>query len=306
MMTMVFLKSTADDAPRQTFGDCRLAHARFADEHGIIFRATRQHLHHAADFLVATDDRINFPLPRERREVTTIFFQRLKFSLRLLVGHALVTAQFRKRLEHRIALEAVRGKNFLERRTGLVEQTEQQMFGADIIILELVRLGLRGVERLLQITPGIRIVAALNLVPPREFLFQIRLKFGGRHADASQQFRHEAFGLAEQGEQQMLAVHFLMRVFTRDALRVLQCLLRFLGQPVELHEWILTQRRNGAKLGNFNHGWARIFALPMSNSKIPPQFELEPAKLPAPPPLKSCGRTSRRAASARTRCFSAA
>ena len=52
----------ADDAPRQTFGNRRFAHARFADEHGIIFRAAREHLHHAADFLVAADDGINLAL----------------------------------------------------------------------------------------------------------------------------------------------------------------------------------------------------------------------------------------------------
>jgi len=60
-----------------------------------------------------------------------------------------------------------------------------------------------GVERLLQIAPGVGITAALNFVPAREFLFQIRLESGGRHTDARQQFRHEAFALAEQREQQM-------------------------------------------------------------------------------------------------------
>ena len=63
---------------------------------------------------------------------------------------------------------------------------------------------------------------------------------------------HEAFGLAEQRKHQMLAVHFLMRMFAREALRVLQRLLRFLGQLVELHGVNLTQRRHGAKMGNFS------------------------------------------------------
>ena len=48
---------------------------------GIVLRAARQHLHHAADFLVAADDRINLALPRQRGEVAAIFFQRLKFVL---------------------------------------------------------------------------------------------------------------------------------------------------------------------------------------------------------------------------------
>jgi len=63
-------------------------------------------------------DRINLSLPCERREVAPVFFQRLEFSLRLLVGHALVAAQFGECLEHGIALEVVRGKKFLERHAG--------------------------------------------------------------------------------------------------------------------------------------------------------------------------------------------
>ena len=72
----------ADDAPRQAFGDGGLAHARLADEHRVVLRAPRQHLHHAADFLVAADDRINLPLPRQGGEVAAILFQRLEFVLR--------------------------------------------------------------------------------------------------------------------------------------------------------------------------------------------------------------------------------
>jgi hypothetical protein len=45
--------------------------------------------------------------------------------------------------------------------------------------------------------------------------------------------------------------------FAREVLRVLQRFLRFLGQLVELHDANLTQRRNGAKLGNFNRSLPR-------------------------------------------------
>ena len=37
-----FRHVAADDAPRQAFGDGRLAHARFADEHRIVLRAPRE------------------------------------------------------------------------------------------------------------------------------------------------------------------------------------------------------------------------------------------------------------------------
>ena len=47
-----------DDPQGQPFDDGRLADARLADQHGIVLRAAREDLDHAADFLVAADDRI--------------------------------------------------------------------------------------------------------------------------------------------------------------------------------------------------------------------------------------------------------
>ena len=147
---------------------------------GIVFRAARQHLHHAADFLVATDDGINLSLPRERREIATVFFQRLKFGFGIFVRHALVAAQLGERFQNRVAFQTVLGENLFQRRAAAVQQTEQQMFGADVFVLEFGGLGLRGVERLAQIGAGVRFAAALHFVTPREFRFQIRFQL--RHA----------------------------------------------------------------------------------------------------------------------------
>ena len=58
-----------NDALRQTFDDGRLADARLADQHRIVFRAPRQDLDHAADFFIASDDRIELaaaPVPSDR------------------------------------------------------------------------------------------------------------------------------------------------------------------------------------------------------------------------------------------------
>ncbi len=82
----------ADDAPRQAFHDCSFADARIADQHRIIFRPAREHLHDAPDFVVASDYRINLSAPRQLGQVAPIFFQCLIFSFRILIGHALRTA----------------------------------------------------------------------------------------------------------------------------------------------------------------------------------------------------------------------
>ena len=52
----------ADDALRDALDDRRLADARLADEHRVVLRAAREHLHHAADLFVAADDRVDLAL----------------------------------------------------------------------------------------------------------------------------------------------------------------------------------------------------------------------------------------------------
>ena len=251
-----FRDVAAHDAPRQALGNRRFAHAGFADEHRVVLGAARQHLHHAADFLVATDDRVNLPLARQRSEVAPVFVERLKFSFGIFVRHTLVAAQIGERLEHDVALETGGGKHFLQRHTAIGEQAEQQMFGADVIVLEFVRLGLRGIERFAQGRAGINLRGALDLVAAGQFAFQFGLQLRGRHADFLEQFGHEAFRLAEQGQQQVLAVHFLVRHFAREALRLRQRLLRFEGQFLRLHGSAnLTQRHKDAKIGNSIRGW---------------------------------------------------
>ena len=213
---------TAHNAPGQTFGNGGLAHARFADEHGIVFRSTREHLHDAADFLVATDHGINLPLPGQGGEVTAVFFKGLEFPFRLLIGHPLVATQIGEGFQHRVPLEIVGRKNLFQRRAGGIQQSKQQMLGAHIIIFELGGLGLRGFEGFRQILARIRFGSALNLVTAGEFLFQIGLQAVGRHADFLEQFGHQAFGLADKREQQMFAIQFLVRMFPGQTLRVLQ------------------------------------------------------------------------------------
>jgi hypothetical protein len=59
----------AHDALRESLDDRRLADAGFADEHRVVFRAAREHLHHAPDLVVAADDRIEFALLGRAGEV---------------------------------------------------------------------------------------------------------------------------------------------------------------------------------------------------------------------------------------------
>jgi hypothetical protein len=59
----------------QAFHDGGLAHAGAADQHGIVFRAAREDLHHAPDLLVATDHRVDASVPRLGAEIARIAVQ---------------------------------------------------------------------------------------------------------------------------------------------------------------------------------------------------------------------------------------
>jgi hypothetical protein len=61
-----------DDALRQTLDDRRLADAGLADQHGVVFRAALQHLHGAADLVIATDHGVDLAL--RRRSVRSIVY----------------------------------------------------------------------------------------------------------------------------------------------------------------------------------------------------------------------------------------
>ncbi len=59
------------DFLRETFDNGRLAHARFAKQHGIIFCATTENLDDAFNLVLAPDDRIHVAFARNFSQVTT-------------------------------------------------------------------------------------------------------------------------------------------------------------------------------------------------------------------------------------------
>ena len=81
-----------DDALGQPLGDRRLPDAGLADQHRVVLRAAREHLDHAADLLVAADDRVELALLGERGQVAAELLERLVGLLRILRRDALAAA----------------------------------------------------------------------------------------------------------------------------------------------------------------------------------------------------------------------
>ena len=72
-----------DDALREAFDDRGLAHARLADQHRIVLGAALQDLDHAADLVVAADDRVELARAGALGEIERVFLERLALRLRL-------------------------------------------------------------------------------------------------------------------------------------------------------------------------------------------------------------------------------
>src|SRR5207249_8597848 len=113
------------------------ADAGFSDEHRIVFRAARQYLNHAPNLFVAPDNRIELAAPGQLRQIAAVPLERLVLGLGILIRHALGAAHLRERLEDAIFADGVLLQQ--PRRdalAALADNAEQQVLGADKLILE--------------------------------------------------------------------------------------------------------------------------------------------------------------------------
>ena len=138
-----FRHVAAHDALGEALDDGGLADAGLADEDRVVLRAAREHLDDAADLLVAADDRVELAGAGEFREVAAVPLERLVLALGVLVGHPLGASNRLEGLEDPLAgqpaaLEEAGGFG----PPGFGRDRQQQVLGADVLVLHLRRFGL--------------------------------------------------------------------------------------------------------------------------------------------------------------------
>ena len=126
----------ADDALGEAFDDGGFADAGFADEDGIVLGAAAEHLHDAADFVVAADDGIEFAEAGGFGEVVGVALESLVFGLGILIGDALRAADGDEGLEDGV----VAGAGLFEKLAGgiaaFLGDGEQEVLGGDEFVFE--------------------------------------------------------------------------------------------------------------------------------------------------------------------------
>ena len=201
----------AHDALGQALNDRRLADARLADEHWVVLGAPRQHLDHATDLFVAADHRVELALLGERRQVAAVAFERLVLVLRVLVGHPLAAADIGERRQDPIRRQAVLLQQAgAGRSAGFAGDGEEQVLGADVLVLQAAGFGLCQIDDQLQARRDGRLRPAVHLWLFADGSARVAGEHGRVELQLAQQGRDHAVVLLDQCDQQMLRLDLLM------------------------------------------------------------------------------------------------
>ena len=148
----------------------------------------------------------------------------------------------------------MRLKHCFKGRPTVAEQAKQEMLGADVIVFEFASFSLRGIEGLLESGAEKQIcgTGALDFMATGQLAFEVGFELGGGHADFFEQVRNEAVGLANQRQEEVFAVHFLMGVTMGDSLSFLQRLLGFNGKTFQIHSFDIGATGGSVKYGPNN------------------------------------------------------
>ena len=149
----------AHDALGETLDDGCLTDAGLADQHRVVLGPAAQHLHHAPDFILPPDYRVELALARGFGQIMSIAFQGLILGLGILIGDALRAAHRNQCFQNSVVSGAGAVEQLPGRFAAPFCQGQQQMLGGDEFVLE-PRGFLKGtlqhfVQRRRQIHPGL-------------------------------------------------------------------------------------------------------------------------------------------------------
>ena len=222
----------------EALDDSRLADARLANQGGVVLGAAREDFNGTADFLIATDDRVQLALAGEGGQIAAVFFERLVSVFRVFTSDRLAAADVAEALQDGILGEAKLGQAFT---FGGVGQAEQDMFGGGVIVAHAFGITLSRVEGVLGragkagLGAGIRV----NFGPGAELLLQVLNEHLRRAGNLRDERGDGALGLVEQREEQMGRFNYLVMQFTGQGLGCQDGLLGVLGIFGWFHKFLL-------------------------------------------------------------------
>ena len=209
----------ADDSLCQTFRDGRLAHARLAYEHGVVFRLAGEDADYVPYLGVAADDGVELLLARTLHEVRAVFRQGV-VAIFGLVARDGAGFYLRQGGVEALAGDAVVGEYFPHRRAALGEHAEHQVLNGDVLVPELFR-GLFGkAEELGGLGRGVDLAVSAGDARELPYLgVQLAKHAVTVGAHLAQQRADEPAVLIDEGVEQVRRGQVLVAVLLRHGLR---------------------------------------------------------------------------------------
>ena len=217
-----------DDTCGKSFHDSCLTRSRLTDENRVVFRASRQNLKHAPDFIITPDDRVEFPLSCLLHEVFRVFSERLIVVVCRLRLYALSLPELNDGSPKLFLRDA---GIFQNPAGGAVDrkQGEQNRFDADELIAHLLRLfhGLLhdevGVVRKIRLT-------ALHARQMSDVLFDEHFNLCGVGTELLEKIVRHILPLLQYTFQQVNRFNRLLTVLLGNIHRLLNGFLRLDGK----------------------------------------------------------------------------
>ena len=236
LVLQVLRDVAAHDALGQPFDDRGLAHARLADEHGVVLGPPAEDLDHAPDLLVAADDRIELALSGQRREVAAVLLERLVGRLGGRTRDPLAAADRLQALVQPVARDPEPPEGLPGRaRLRVVGEGEQEVLGGDVVVLESLGLTGRRLEDAPKAIGGLDLRRTGATREATQGGLETLQDAPGRDLETLEDGRHDAVLLSDERVQEMLGLELRVVPFLGQPLRGDDRLLGLLGQLVHVH-----------------------------------------------------------------------
>src|SRR5204863_6006722 len=237
-----------DDALGEALDDGGLADSGLADQHRVVLGAAAEHLHHALDLALATDDGVELLFARELREVAAELVEHER-ARRLALGASgrartgaggfLGARVSGEQLDDLLAYAAQVGAELDEHLRGdalaLTDEAEEDVLGTDVVVTELERLAQRELENLLG--PGReRDVPGRSLPAVADDLLDLGSHRLQRDAERLERLGGDPFAFVDQAEQDVLGTDVVVVEQARFLLGEDNDPSRSVGEALEQNE----------------------------------------------------------------------
>ena len=242
-----------DDPLGQAFGDGGFAHAGLADEDGVVLALAAEDANDVADLVIPADDGVQLVLPGPLHQVGAILLQSAVGLLGVVRSHPLVAPHRGEGLEGLLFGDLIVGEHPAQVPAGGVQQAQEEVFHGGVFVLHLPGDLLCPVQGLFGVggdvdPAGLMAGGGHPGLPLHQVLHRC-LEGGDGDPHPCQQLGDEAFGILEEGPQQVGLLNLGVAVLLGDGLGRANGLGGFLGQFFCIHQKSLLSGVGRWKMG---------------------------------------------------------